>query len=226
MKFDKNAIIGGYPIKKIRNFLKNLGHDSIEIEYLSNSFKITHDEAKSLLEELVKLDYMEVFQEKDEIYNENNSPLYQITLAGSSLAYSNFLPRIPRQKAETIYKSFMERVAEVNSNDYYLVEVTKVILFGSYLDTNEQELGDVDVAIEIRNKDLPNISDKLTKRSEELHEQTNMSSGSAFSYFMLPRSEVRFFLKSKNKYLHVHDAGEGLFQIIPATEQKIVYPSV
>ena len=48
---------------------------------------------------------------------------------------------------------FLARVDRVNSDDYFLAKVTRVVLFGSYLRADVSRLGDVDVAVELRPKE-------------------------------------------------------------------------
>jgi predicted nucleotidyltransferase len=47
----------------------------------------------------------------------------------------------------------MERVQKVNQDDYFVAQVTGVILFGSMLRLEVDKLGDVDIAVQIEAKE-------------------------------------------------------------------------
>ena len=46
----------------------------------------------------------------------------------------------------------MQRVEEINNNDYYLYRVSKILLFGSYINKDAVDFGDVDIAFELERK--------------------------------------------------------------------------
>jgi predicted nucleotidyltransferase len=48
---------------------------------------------------------------------------------------------------------FLERVNRLNHDDRFLGKVTRVILFGSYLNPEASKLGDVDVGVELQPKE-------------------------------------------------------------------------
>lgn len=106
----------------------------------------------------------------------------------------------------------MERVKEVNSNDYYLYQVKKVIVFGSYLSTKER-LGDIDIAIELVPKEgEPKRYGKLTReRAREARDK-----GRTFSSFIdelyWARTEVKRFLKSRSRSISLHETDDPILE--------------
>lgn len=59
---------------------------------------------------------------------------------------------LKRKTADQAYTGFMDRVAQVNADPYYLYRATKVVLFGSYL-TESETVNDIDLAIAIEPKE-------------------------------------------------------------------------
>ena len=216
MKFDKNTVIAGFSIKEVRDFFKKVGYSEVGFEYATHLLKADEDTVKTLLDELINIGYMT----KEPAYNEHTLPYYQITINGQGLAKTLFLARIPLKKADEIYKLFLERVKEVNENDYYLVGVEQVILFGSYL-KREEDIGDIDIATKLKIKDLPDMPQKLDERRKQLKK----GNSNFLNYLNAPTYEVELFLKSKNRYLDFTGVDDGVFDIIPDDEQKIVYPT-
>jgi predicted nucleotidyltransferase len=60
---------------------------------------------------------------------------------------------ITRSTAERALSEFLNRVWQVNSDEYFLAKVTKVILFGSLLRGDVDRLSDVDVAVQLDPKE-------------------------------------------------------------------------
>ena len=46
----------------------------------------------------------------------------------------------------------MERVEEINSNEFYLYRVSKIVLFCSYIDPEKTDYSDIDIAFELSRK--------------------------------------------------------------------------
>lgn len=57
-----------------------------------------------------------------------------------------------KEKADKLFKKFMERVEEINSNEFYLYRVSKIVLFGSYIDPEKTDYSDIDIAFELSRK--------------------------------------------------------------------------
>jgi len=60
---------------------------------------------------------------------------------------------ITRQTADHVLSQLLERVNQVNSNEYFLAKVTKVVVLGSYLRTDADRLSDLDIAVELQPKE-------------------------------------------------------------------------
>lgn len=116
----------------------------------------------------------------------------------------------------------MERIVEIYKNDYYLYRVTKVILFGSYINPNAIDFADIDIAFDLERK--IGDSDEFYKLNNELVKEA-YKKGKSFSNIVekLSYSEtlVLYKLKNKNRYISLHRMDDGILDIIE-TEQ--IYP--
>ena len=77
---------------------------------------------------------------------------YQLTSKGQTLCAARSVPPMNKEKADKIFNEFMQRVEEINNNDYYLCKVEKILLFGSYLNSENDDYGDIDIAFELKRK--------------------------------------------------------------------------
>ena len=79
---------------------------------------------------------------------------------------------INREKADRIMQEFLKRVEEVNRDDSYPYRVSKLVLFGSYLNPEQMDLGDIDIAFELEPKikdydELMRYNDQLVDKARK-----------------------------------------------------------
>ena len=88
-----------------------------------------------------------------------NGKFIDVTEAGVSFSMKSLKRRITRKKADALVRRLLERVEAFNASDDEVVRITRVILFGSYLDPSVRNLGDVDVAFEYEYRPVPETHD-------------------------------------------------------------------
>lgn len=72
------------------------------------------------------------------------------------------MPSIIRVKADKLVNDFTQRVVDINNNHYYLYRVSKNLLFGSYINKNAADFGDIDIGFELKRKnENPDEFEKL-----------------------------------------------------------------
>ena len=115
---------------------------------------------------------------------------------------------------------FLERVKEVNEDDYFLFRVNKVVLFGSYLSSNES-VNDIDIAIELVCKitDHETFEDLARIRVEQALQKGRTFRDSIEQIFW-PQTEVRRYLKARSRVISLHDTHELLSL---QCESKVIY---
>jgi hypothetical protein len=137
---------------------------------------------------------------------------WRLSNAGRALTNANAMRPLPREQARKLLDDFLTRVKEVNADPYFLYQVRKVLLFGSYL-SKKETLGDLDLAIEL----APKEGNK--ERFEKLVMQRSRDAvrgGRRFPTFIdelaWPETEVRRFLKGRARYISLHSASDGILK--------------
>jgi len=112
MRIYRNQKINKTPILKIRNFftiLQRCRTDTFTLQEVCKFFEIHNHQANSLLKDLKEQGFIE----------KNSFDYYKTTLKGAALRNERGVPPIKRVKTDKIVNDFMQRVEEINSNDYY-----------------------------------------------------------------------------------------------------------
>ena len=128
------------------------------------------------------------------------------TQLAQSFASATAAKPITRQTAEKSLAQFLERVTRVNQDDRFLAKVTRVILFGSYLNPEAMKLGDVDVGVELQ----PNEPDRtrlreLNYRRVEQLENKGHRFGRVLDREVWWHAETFRFLKGRGRSISLLD---------------------
>ena len=115
----------------------------------------------------------------------------------------------------------MQREEEINNNDYYLYRVSKILLFGSYINKDAVDFGDIDIAFElerkIKNKE---VFEKLNREFFEKAQDEGKSFSSYIERLFYSETVVISKLKNRNRYISLHRDDE----ILKVAETKQIYP--
>jgi len=163
MFIDQKSTVAGIPALIAREVMRKIGGGIVSLESIAHYLKMDNDTAQSIVERLSAEGYIEVNNDF-----RDDKKFYSITLKGNSLGSASASKPLTRKTAAKKLTEFMDRVFAVNSNEYYLYKISKVIIFGSYL-SESARINDIDIAIEIIQKfgnDEQQIRDK--KRIEEV----------------------------------------------------------
>lgn len=139
------------------------------------------------------------------------------TLNGNRLAKARIGKPIPRAKAQTSLDALLDRVNEVNADQYELFRVETVEVFGSFNDASRETVGDVDVRLVY----------SCTIDTEDLIEQSltaATASGRNLSFvgamFFL---DNQFRKRVKGRNLDIEFSRTEAIQPIPDPDPQIVY---
>lgn len=118
----------------------------------------------------------------------------------------------------------MQRVEEINTDKYYLYKVSKILLFGSYIQKDAVDFGDIDVAFELEEK----IKDRDEfQKLESDFIQKAIDKGKYFSSYVdelfYSRHVVLLKLKNRNRYISLHEMEDEILKIV---ETKQIFPVV
>lgn len=204
----------GFQIIKLREFFRKYSMHEWDAENMICFFDIDKTKANKL---------MKAFKEKGFIEKWGkfrNVQLWRTSIKGNGLALASAAKPILRATASRKIEEFLARVKVVNKNEYYLYKVEKVLVFGSYLGTNER-LGDVDIAIKISSKELNSTKfAELAKiRSSEAENNGRHFSNSLQKLFW-PQEEVLRYLKSRSRSISIHFTDDP---VLKNAEYKVIF---
>ena len=106
-----------------------------------------------------------------------------------------------RATAAKALNNLLAKIREVNKRDDFIYTITKAVLFGSYINSTKEKVGDLDVAIYIMLKDNTTPENKKKKKRARL------------KYHSLPtpmemiygKEEVFKFIKDRKRVIEIHD---------------------
>lgn len=186
------------PPERVRGLLRRASTE-FTLHWLSHALRADLDRARVVVVAMERAGLVERDKAK-EAELRSSDPYYRVTRTGRSLARASGAKRIERLTAEKTLAEFMERVNQSNSNQEYLYSVTRVAVFGSYLE-NTSRLGDVDVAVDLQ----PRIP--LKGNWVEVFQHHAEKSGRSFATFEdtidWPRRELLLFLKSRKRSVSI-----------------------
>ena len=104
-----------------------------------------------------------------------------------------------RQCADIVLKNILQKIEEINSNKEFIYCITKAVLFGSYINSNKERIGDLDIAIyiELKNKEIPE-DEQNWNRSKSADRPVPF-----LMRFIYGREEVFKYIKGKKKILQL-----------------------
>jgi hypothetical protein len=163
-KLDRSDIICGYPAKKIRDFLGyardgafsdgDLLERDVFLEIATDYFG---DGAENVVAELFKRGWLlEDKAEKDDFeYAEEGASVIRLTQLGKQSRIISLKKRFSRIEGEAIVADLVGRAKMIDARNDLPYGISELRLYGSMLDPQCEEVGDVDVAFELYRRKLP-----------------------------------------------------------------------
>ena len=109
-----------------------------------------------------------------------------------------------RKTAKMVLKNIKKRIQEVNQNDEFIYKVNKAVLFGSYINSTKEKIGDLDIAlyVELKNK-------VISEEEQNLKRARNSNSYVPFILrFIYGKEEVFKYIKNRKQILELHDGNK------------------
>lgn len=136
-----------------------------------------------------------------------------------------------RETAQKSIKNVIQRINEANRNDEFIYKITKAVLFGSYINSNKEKVGDLDIAIyiELKDKSKPEVEQNMERA------RTSNSYVPFILKFIYGKEEVFKYIKDKKHILQLHDGNKvdkdskehkEPFSYIYFDKYKIIYEEV
>ena len=196
MRVDWNKKYCGLSAKNMRKFLIHLRSFSLYDKKRTKEDILRYYEMFKLIPRLSKINFIKSLIEEGFIEKEKQH--YVLTDMAIGFSNSKFFSPITKTKAQSIVNDLVNRAIEINSNPYYVGKVNTIKIFGSYIDPNKKDCGDIDVIVDIARK--KNISSE--ESTEISHQRTknktmNLVDRIGYAEYIEPLK----YLKNKSKYL-------------------------
>jgi hypothetical protein len=197
MHVDSNATVAGYPVLLVRQALRKLRHIATwGSGMLEAAAGLPSGAGPELAKALAAQGLIRKIQ-KD---------AWTMCQAGMTFTAATAAKRLTRATAERALATFMGRVARVNSDPYFLGQVTRVALFGSMLNPDTDRPSDIDLAVEI----VPKIADwdsHIEKNNERVQELMTLGHNfrHTIEYAACWHLEVFRFLKGGSRAISLAD---------------------
>ena len=107
---------------------------------------------------------------------------------------------IKRTTADRMVSEFLDRVRAVNADQRFACIVTRVVLFGSYVNSDRDMIGDIDIGFEIE----PRFSGPLWRDIEYRKQCEHDAHCSTLEWLNWPREEVLRAIRGRNRYISLH----------------------
>lgn len=106
-----------------------------------------------------------------------------------------------RQTAKLALENVIKRISEVNQKEEFIYKITKAVLFGSYLNSSKEKIGDLDIAlyVELKDNTKPEIDQNLARA------RTSSVYVPFILRFIYGKEEVFKYIKDKKRILQLHD---------------------
>ena len=106
-----------------------------------------------------------------------------------------------RETAKRALENVVQRIKEVNENKEFIYKITKAVLFGSYINSTKDKVGDLDIAVyvDLKDKSIPEVEQNIARARN------------SYNYipfilkFIYGKEEVFKYIKNKKRVLELQD---------------------
>ena len=211
MRLQRSVDVAGIEPGLAREAARACRVDWTSAEYVAERLHLPLDEAVAVLGRLEQEGFLERSEQK---WGGKPTPVWTTTVSGGALAQASFLKPITREKAESLLAGVVERATIYNDDPERPLWIERITLFGSLLDGDATDFGDVDLQLVHATRPSPDEHVKLTYAN---------SSGRSFPTFLdklfWAEKEMRQILKNRSPYISLTD--EDISRITDGS--KVVY---
>lgn len=206
MRIQKTDVIAGLPAFEARRLLRLLGESWAnpgQMRRIHPEADIAKFEAEGLVEK--------------RFWGSDPQPYYEVTDRGRACRKATAAKPIHRKTADKILAAFLDRVWEVNNNPDLLYTVEQVRVFGSYLRSEVERLGDLDIAIKMvfrEEKVLPGEQSTDTMLRRARAADRRFSSYAEQLYW--PETEIHLFLRNGSKSISLTTVDNAVLKKCPS----------
>lgn len=218
MRIETKMTMAGVSILKVRNGLRHFQlTDIITTEGVGRCVGVSLEKAEELVVELVQGGYI-ARQERDY----EGKPVWSLTVKGNAFLMATAAAPITRKTADRLVNDLLMRVQTVNASPEYLIKVTEVIVFGSYLSTASR-INDVDIFVNLEWKESdPSKRQELCDRHADEAERKGREFRLFIDRIVWPWTQVRLYLKNRSNALSLHSEEQDR-EILANTPVRVLY---
>ena len=195
MRIDPKAKIAGLPIMRVRDALKKIAWRDWSAEWLQDVLHADPSAVSGLMEALRSDGFIEPVEPPG---------FWRTTTEGNAFTLATARP-VSRAAAQRHFDAFLTRLAEVRDDDRWLYKARRVHLFGSFLDPSLELVGQVNLAVDLVQKEPDG---EIHRRRERAYIQRQWDDGRIFRSFeqerMCPFEDVLKHLKKRSWILTLH----------------------
>ena len=193
----KTDVIAGVNARTLRDALRRPG-----------GYIVPREIAPRLKMNLRKTKEVTINLEQEGYLTKVDDSTWRTSVKGQALAMAA-LRGTPREVAEQHLADLIGRAKEINKDDTYAYSVKRLVLFGSLLDPNRREVGDVDIWYSLGAKwKTPEEGAEARERSVDRAKGRGQSFRSFEDRLYWPRQEVMLKLKNRSRIISLHDDWE------------------
>jgi len=132
-----------------------------------------------------------------------------------------------RETAQRALENLKQKIKEANQREDFIYEIKKAVLFGSYINSNKEKLGDIDIAlyIDLKDKETPEIEQNCKRAKESGKEMP------CLMRMIYGKEEISKFVKDRKAVIELHDGylidrrveETGLPNYIYTDKNEIIY---
>lgn len=106
-----------------------------------------------------------------------------------------------RKTAKLVLNNVIQKINEANEKEEFIYRITKAVLFGSYINSNKEKIGDLDIAlyIELKDKSKPEVEQNLQRAN------TSWDYVPFILKFIYGKEEIFKYVKDRKRILELHD---------------------
>lgn len=206
--------IAGIPIITVRDLLRNYTEGGFRKEWL-HSEELNEADLDRMLGDLIEREYVSLIAEDPTRPIRDYEPTYRFTDLGHSFVRGSAARRVHRSTVEKLLLEIMQRVQYMNTSDDFLMKVTELVVYGSYL-RGEERLGDLDLAYSVDYKHRPASHVEFVKMLDRHFRKSGRTSKGIADLFW-PGVQVRLYLRNRKRTVSLHEMHD--FMDMPKDEK-------
>ena len=111
---------------------------------------------------------------------------------------------IRRETADRLLQGLQQRILEINSDDSYAFVVERAVVFGSYVNTDRDILGDLDIGVLLSDRfgDDETVQDMAEERARGRYRGKRW-----VEEVIWPQTEILRYLRNGSPHISIHNIG-------------------